>query len=329
MTSPPRTPDPPPAPRAASAFTSKIFWPLLALALLVCLAWPRATQLLAAALALAGLFRLSRHVASGGAAWATVLCAALSPALFSHAAHAQRETAAAALALWGLVLYLPPKVRAAEQGADGFDAGGGRASRRAASVALFALAGLASAPALVTPLALSAWETLCRVARRFRLGAARAACLAADRPYTHTLLLPLALAPLLLAWLSYGHGPAEHSAFAPDYLGTDLTGGVGRRLWQVTGHAGLWALTAPAALAMLLPAKEDARGHLRRRIDVRVQLVFAAVVLAHVVAPAGDVTQAVPLVILVCVSTLRRRLRRWPLAVAAVCAVFVAAALSR
>ena len=32
----------------------------------------------------------------------------------------------------------------------------------------------------------------------------------------------------------------------------------------------------------------------------------------------------VPLVILVCVSTLRRRVRRWPLAVALVCAAFVA-----
>jgi hypothetical protein len=68
---------------------------------------------------------------------------------------------------------------------------------------------------------------------------------------------------------------------------------------------------------------------------VRVQMVFAALVAAHVVALsivggavlARYMLPVVPLVILVCVSTLWRRLRRWPAAVGVVCAGFVLALL--
>jgi len=106
----------------------------------------------------------------------------------------------------------------------------------------------------------------------------------------------------------------------------------GWRLRHVLSHMNLWVLTAATAAAMLLRPLSDGAGRERRRIDARVQLVFAVVVAAYVVALsivggavlARYMLPVVPLVILVCVSTLRRRVRRWPLVVALVCAAFVA-----
>ena len=104
------------------------------------------------------------------------------------------------------------------------------------------------------------------------------------------------------------------------------------RLWQVVGYLHLWVLTLPTLLAMcLLPPQRDA-GSERPRISFSVQMVFYVVVLTYVVAMAligGAVLArymltAVPLVIILCVSTLWRRLSYWRAAVAFVALAFVA-----
>jgi len=110
------------------------------------------------------------------------------------------------------------------------------------------------------------------------------------------------------------------------------------RLWQVFGYMHLWLLTLGMLLAMLLPplkdkdkGKEDEVE--RPRIAIPVQMIFLAVVKVYVVAMAliggaelaRYMLPAVPLVIIVAVSTLRRRLRYWPAAVGVVAIAFVAA----
>jgi hypothetical protein len=85
-------------------------------------------------------------------------------------------------------------------------------------------------------------------------------------------------------------------------------------------------------LAMLLPPLKD-EGIERRRIAIPVQIIFLAIIGAYVVAMAligGAVLArymlpAVPLVIILAVSTLRRRLRQWPVAIAVIGAAFVLA----
>jgi hypothetical protein len=80
---------------------------------------------------------------------------------------------------------------------------------------------------------------------------------------------------------------------------------------------------------MFLRPRRDG-GVERPRIDVPVQLLFAALILAHVVALsvvggavlARYMLPVLPLVILIWVSTLWRRVPAWPLAVALVCAAF-------
>src|ERR1700747_3283751 len=92
----------------------------------------------------------------------------------------------------------------------------------------------------------------------------------------------------------------------------------------------LWLLTLAMLLAMLLPPLRDGSSE-RPRIAIPIQIIFFVVVTAYVTAMAligGAVLArymlpAVPLVIILAVSTLRRRLRYWPAAVGAIALVFV------
>jgi hypothetical protein len=104
------------------------------------------------------------------------------------------------------------------------------------------------------------------------------------------------------------------------------------RLWQVIAYLHLWFLTLATFSAMwILPPLVDS-GKERPRIRIPLQLIFYVVVAAYVVAMAligGAVLArymlpAVPLVILLCVSTLWRRVSFWPAAIACVALAFVA-----
>jgi hypothetical protein len=104
------------------------------------------------------------------------------------------------------------------------------------------------------------------------------------------------------------------------------------RLWQISGYLHLWMLTVPMLLAMwLLPPQRDSASE-RPHIGIPVQMVFYVVILTYVVAMAligGAVLArymlpAVPLVIILCVSTLWRRVSFWPGAIACVALAFVA-----
>jgi hypothetical protein len=119
------------------------------------------------------------------------------------------------------------------------------------------------------------------------------------------------------------------------------------RLWQTFGYLHLWILTLAMQLAMLLPPVKDhvgtaalgrpversSTGVERQRIPFPVQLVLFVVVAAYVIAMAligGAVLArymlpAVPLVIILAVSTLRRRLRYWQAAIAVAGLAFIMA----
>jgi hypothetical protein len=107
---------------------------------------------------------------------------------------------------------------------------------------------------------------------------------------------------------------------------------LGLRLWQVVGYLNLHLLTLAALLAMWLPPLQDT-GEDRKRISLEVQFSFLAVVAAYVLAMAlvGGAVLArymlpvVPLVIVVLVSTVRRRVRLWRGVVAIVALGFIAA----
>jgi hypothetical protein len=103
------------------------------------------------------------------------------------------------------------------------------------------------------------------------------------------------------------------------------------RLWQTAGYFHLLPLTLAALFAMWLPPLRDRTGE-RPRIALHAQFAMLAVVAAYVLAMAmvGGAELArymlpvVPLVILVCVSTLWRRVRLGLAVVALVALMFVA-----
>jgi 4-amino-4-deoxy-L-arabinose transferase-like glycosyltransferase len=107
---------------------------------------------------------------------------------------------------------------------------------------------------------------------------------------------------------------------------------LGLRLWQVIGYLNLYLLSMAAMLAMWLPALRD-DGKERQRIPLDVQFAFLAVITAYVIAMAvvGGAVLArymlpvVPLVVILFVSTLRRRVRLWRGVIAIVALAFLAA----
>jgi hypothetical protein len=209
--------------------------------------------------------------------------------------------------------------------------------RRAACVALLALAALAKETALLVPLTLCAWEFVCLFARR-REKLAEVVCVErARRPVWWTLSLLLACVPLAL-WFAYHRSVTGYTLGNPEYFryNVESTLNLPRilealwgRLTHVTTHMNLWALTLAGLAAMFLKPRRDGERE-RDRIRGSVQLVFLVLVVAHVFALsvvggavlARYMLPVVPLVILVWVSTLWRRVPAWPLAVALVCGAF-------
>src|SRR5262249_35028777 len=104
------------------------------------------------------------------------------------------------------------------------------------------------------------------------------------------------------------------------------------RLWQVFGYLHLWLLTLAMLVAMLLPPLRDGETE-RQKISIPKQAIFSTVIVAYVVAMAliGGAVLArymltsVPLGIVLAVSTLRRRLRYWKVALAGIAAAFALA----
>jgi hypothetical protein len=216
----------------------------------------------------------------------------------------------------------------------------------------FSLAGLAKETAILTPIALAAWEILrCGLLHRFE-GAS--SDVDSEQPVRGSELRPGLLSacvltglliPLLplIAWYAYHFSRTGYVFGNPEFFRYNIAAtlnparfllALGLRLWQTFGYLHLWVLTLAMLLAMFLPAlNDDGDGIQRRRISIPVQLVFLAVVGVYVVAMAliGGAVLAryllpvIPLVIILAVSTLRRRVRLWPAVVGVILLAFVAA----
>lgn len=209
--------------------------------------------------------------------------------------------------------------------------------RRAFCIFLLALAALAKETAVLVPVVLCGWELLCALLSKKTERLAAFVCIERRAAWRAFALL-LACVPLVL-WFAYHRARTGYMLGNPEYFRYNVESTLNlarvldtawRRLGHVTYHMNLWALTLAGLAAMLLKPRRD-RGVERTRISVPVQLLFAALILAHVLALsvvggavlARYMLPVLPLVVLVWVSTLWRRVPAWPLAVALVCAAFV------
>jgi hypothetical protein len=276
----------------------------------------RISMLMVAAFALLGLWRLARDVANEAVALAAVFCTALYPVFFTQSSLAHLDMMATALTLWGLAMYVEGKP--------------------VATIVFFALAPLAKETAVIAPMALFVWQLICPLLAK---SCGEPLCLY-PQDMRRSLSLLLCLVPLA-GWLLYLHHRTGFYLGNPEYLRYNLGATLSPlrfvlamliRLWHVLGYLNLFLLTLAAAAVMGCPPLRQADGDLRPRIAISVQLVFAMVILGYMVAlsVAGGAVLArymlpvIPLVILICVSTLHRRARRWIWWIAFTCAAFVA-----
>jgi dolichyl-phosphate-mannose-protein mannosyltransferase len=297
-----------------------LWWKVVGFAPLV----TRTAMLVLAAFSLLGVFRLAERVANTKVAILSTLCTALYPVFFAQSSLAQVDLAAAGLTFWGLAAYVE--------------------GENAATVLWFALAALAKETAILAPIALFAWEIVGIFARNGPFGKLWLDGCSPQTNHAHARRIASLLIPTLPLglWYVYHYARTGYVFGNPEFFRYNVAATLSAarfflalimRLWQVVGYLHLWVLTVPVLLAMfLLPPQRDA-GSERARISLPVQMLFYVVVLTYVVAMAligGAVLArymlpAVPLVIILSVSTLWRRLRYWPAAVVFVALAFVAA----
>ncbi|HEY1678754.1 MAG TPA: glycosyltransferase family 39 protein [Candidatus Sulfotelmatobacter sp.] len=275
----------------------------------------RSAMLVVAAFSLLGVFRLAERVANTEVAAAATLCTALYPVFFAQSSLAQVDLAAAGLTFWGILAYLE--------------------DRPAAVAAWFSFAALAKETAMIVPAALIGLEGLRLVLRKREIWLKIVNFQDRGSP-KRILALFISLLPLAI-WYAYHYAHTGYVFGNPEFFRYNVSStlnplrfllALGLRLWQAFGYMHLWLLTVAMLLVMLLPPLCDGEAE-RRRIAVPVQIVFLVVIAAYIVVMAligGAVLArymltAVPLVIILAISTLRRRLRSWR----AVTAIFAAA----
>jgi Dolichyl-phosphate-mannose-protein mannosyltransferase len=293
----------------------------------------RCAMLLLAAFSLVGYFRLSRTVANTTVAAASTALTAIYPVFFTQSSLAHVDLPAAGLIFWGLQSYVR--------------------GRRGFAILWFSLAVLAKETAILAPLALFLWELVAsRLARREGTTESRALPkyhgLIALRESVKATALRSSLLLLipglpLAAWYAYHYARTGFVFGNPEFFRYNVQATVHPlriflalliRVWQTFGYLNLYLLTLACILAMRYAPIED-EGKPRSRIEIPIQAGFLAIVIAYIAALAvigGAVLDrymlpVVPLVILVCVSTIWRRLKLWPamIMIAFVALAFVAA----
>ncbi|MGA8212063.1 MAG: glycosyltransferase [Candidatus Sulfotelmatobacter sp.] len=285
----------------------------------------RTAMLVLASFSLLGVFRLAERVANTKVAVASTLCTALYPVFFAQSSLAQVDLAAAGLSFWALAAYVEGET--------------------VATAFWFALAAWAKETAILAPIALAGWEIIGLFLRKNPLRKLWLSSEDEQEPSRGSgrritsLLVP---ALLLGLWYAYHYARTGYVFGNPEFFRYNVAAtlnptrfllALGMRLWQISGYLHLWVLTLAMLLAMwTLPPQRDSAGE-RSRISIPVQMLFYVVVLTYVIAMAvigGAVLArymlpAVPLVIIVSVSTLWRRLSFWRPAVACVALAFVVA----
>ncbi len=272
----------------------------------------RTAMLLVAAFALLGLFRLASTVANLEVAVATTILTAVYPVFFAQSSLVHLDLAAAGFTFWGLRAYVR--------------------GQRCGSALWFSLACLTKETAILAPIALFAWDVLSP-----RLPARDKNILPARQNWNPAWLL-VPLLPLT-AWYGFHYWRTGFVFGNPEFFRYNVQATLDPlrillalvvRLWQTLGYFHLLMLTLAALFAMWLPPLRDPGGE-RPRIALDVQFAMLSVVIAYVLAMAlvGGAELAryllpvVPLVVLVCVSTLWRRVRLWRGVAAIVALLFI------
>jgi hypothetical protein len=290
----------------------------------------RIAMLALSAFSLLGLFRLSRIAANLPVACATTVLVALYPVYFTQSSMAQVDLPAAGFTFWALASYIAAYEAAYKE------------DRPWKYVLWFSLAALAKETAILAPLALLGWELLGYFTRAHSNQRWKEILPPAGSG-ARSLYLLIPVAPLA-GWYAYHYLKTGFLLGNPEFFRYNVAAtldplriplALAMRLWQLFGYFGLYLLTLAGLLAMFRPAQKE-NGIARSRISFRTQAVFLSVVIAYLgfMSAVGGAVLAryllpvAPLVVLVWVSTLWRRVRYWKLIVGAIAIAFVAGLFS-
>jgi 4-amino-4-deoxy-L-arabinose transferase-like glycosyltransferase len=270
----------------------------------------RSAVCLIAALALTAVWRIVLIITGvRSAALATLLLTAIYPVFFAQSSLAHSDMFAAAATLWALAFYLDKRLWAA--------------------ILCFALAALSKETAIITPLALAAW-LLYQALRSRRLQPARAAA-----------LLSIPAVPLALWYAFYWHrtgfllGNPEYLRYNATTTLTPLRISIAlwHRINQLTLHMDLFVPVLLALACLLLDPVPDSTPSPHPPFPCEPRDTLLVVILANLaffsVIGGALLTRYLlplyPLVILFCVASFRRRIKRWPWFVAVSAIAFLAA----
>jgi 4-amino-4-deoxy-L-arabinose transferase-like glycosyltransferase len=159
-------------------------------------------------------------------------------------------------------------------------------------------------------------------------------------PWSNTWMLSLAIVPLAL-WYAYHYARTGFVFGNPEFFRYNVQSTLHPlrvllalllRIWQTIGYLDLYVLTLACIAAMMFTPIKDAQ-HERPRIAIPIQFTFLAIAVIYLVSLsivggavlARYMLPVVPLVILVCVSTIWRRLRAWKGVIAVIAMAFISA----
>jgi hypothetical protein len=263
----------------------------------------REAVLLAASLGLLGVWRLALRLSESKAvAFWTAVLTALYPVWFAQSTLAHADMFAAVCTLWGLVYALPEQNR----------------NPRAAA-AWFWAAALSKETAIAAPLALSAIYAI----QALRSRAPVRGRLAREAAWLASCVLPLAG---WYAWHFFKTGFLfGNPAFLRYNAETTLTplrilAAFGHRLLHLTAHMNMFVPVLLTFAALMLDPRTDAEGHARSDVapGPRRRIFILLLVHAALFSVLGGallcryLLPMYPLVLVLAVSTFRRRVPWWP-----------------
>ena len=280
----------------------------------------REAVLMVAALGLLGVWRLATRITgvASVAIWTTILTG-LYPIWFAQSSLAHADIFAAACSLWGMVYSLPSRDR-------------NPLGRNPLIAALwFSAAALCKETAIAIPLTLAAIDLV----EGWRQAPPRPASRWKQPAWLCASVLPLA------GWYAYHYAKTGYLFGNPEYLRYNaestleplrILAAFGHRVLHLTAHMNLFVPVTMALSALLLTPLHDADGNERAGISratlVRIFVLLLAEALLFSVLGGALLTRYLlpmyPLVLLLAVSTLYRRVPLWQ-GLAVICgAAFVA-----
>ncbi len=277
----------------------------------------RTAMCLAAAVALAAVYRLARRQSGDRtAAAATTLLTALYPVWFVQSTLAHADLLAAAGTLWGLCLLL-----ASDSGTVAPDPHAARPGFWPATVC-FALAALSKEIAIGTPLALAAWELSLAWRARVEPAVTTSSREARQGRHLRTALALLIPALPLAGWFAYHRWRTGFTFGNPEYLRYNATAtltplrvafALMHRALHLTAHLNLFVPVVVTLGCLLLPKRAD-RQPIRPAAHAQLLVVLLANWVFFSVLGGALLTRYLlplyPLVLLLCVDAWRQHLSR-------------------